>query len=171
MVACKSEFCFQLVNLLPPNRHCPHRGATGMCLGGHLAFRCAFDKRVSAAVCYFATDIHSETLGKGKKSDSLKRCGEIKGELFMIWGKKDTHVPTPGRQLIYQTLTDANVVFSWVEFQDAQHAFIRDESSKGRYDPATAKICFEALMEVFHRRLYVDWGAPSGVVPEIKHVC
>ena len=57
-----------------------------MCLGGHLAFRCAFDKRVSAAVCYFATDIHSETLGKGKQSDSLKRCKEIEGEIFMIWG-------------------------------------------------------------------------------------
>lgn len=30
-------------------------GATGMCLGGHLAYRCALDKRISAAVCYFAT--------------------------------------------------------------------------------------------------------------------
>lgn len=30
-------------------------GATGMCLGGHLAFRCALNPRVSSAVCYFAT--------------------------------------------------------------------------------------------------------------------
>lgn len=30
-------------------------GATGMCLGGHLAFRAAFHERVTAAVCYFAT--------------------------------------------------------------------------------------------------------------------
>jgi carboxymethylenebutenolidase len=59
-----------------------------MCLGGHLAFRAALDKRVLAAVCFFATDIHSEALGKGMKSDSLKRCGEIKGELVMIFGKK-----------------------------------------------------------------------------------
>lgn len=60
----------------------------GMCLGGHLAFRAAFDPRVLASVCFFGTDIHSETLGKGKKSDSLKRCKEIKGELVMIFGKK-----------------------------------------------------------------------------------
>ncbi|MBE7181513.1 MAG: dienelactone hydrolase family protein, partial [Terriglobus roseus] len=33
-------------------------GATGMCLGGHLAYRCALDRRVRAAVCYFATDLH-----------------------------------------------------------------------------------------------------------------
>jgi len=58
-----------------------------MCLGGHLAFRAAFDPRVLAAVSFFGTDIHSETLGKGK-SDSLVRCKEIKGELIMIFGKK-----------------------------------------------------------------------------------
>jgi len=55
-----------------------------MCLGGHLAYRAALDRRVSAAVCYFATDIHSRTLGEGMKDDSLDRAGEIKGELIMV---------------------------------------------------------------------------------------
>lgn len=59
-------------------------GATGMCLGGHLAYRCALDQRVKAAVCYFATDIHSKTLGQGKNDDSLERAGDIKGELVMV---------------------------------------------------------------------------------------
>lgn len=52
-------------------------------IGGHLAFRAAFDKRVVATVCYFATDIHSHSLGEGKKDDSLERAGEIKGEVIM----------------------------------------------------------------------------------------
>ena len=55
-----------------------------MCLGGHLAYRCALDKRVSAAVCYFATDIHSHSLGDGMKDDSLERAGDIEGELVMV---------------------------------------------------------------------------------------
>jgi dienelactone hydrolase len=55
-----------------------------MCLGGHLAFRCAFDKRIRAAVCYFATDIHSHTLGHGKNDDSLNRVKDISGELIMV---------------------------------------------------------------------------------------
>lgn len=59
-------------------------GATGMCLGGHLAYRAALDERVSAAVCYFATDIHSHSLGEGKKDDSLERAGDIKGEMVMV---------------------------------------------------------------------------------------
>jgi len=55
-----------------------------MCLGGHLAYRCALDERVAAAVCYFATDIHSHSLGEGMKDDSLERSGEIHGELIMV---------------------------------------------------------------------------------------
>ena len=63
-----------------------------MCLGGHLAFRCAFDKRIRAAVCYFATDIHSHTLGQGKNDDSLNRVKDISGELIMV---RPTLLPTP----------------------------------------------------------------------------
>jgi carboxymethylenebutenolidase len=59
-------------------------GATGMCLGGHLAYRAALDTRVAATVCYFATDIHSKSLGEGMNDDSLARTGEIKGELVMV---------------------------------------------------------------------------------------
>ena len=55
-----------------------------MCLGGHLAYRCALDKRVAATVCYFATDIHSHSLGEGMKDDSLERVADIKGELVMV---------------------------------------------------------------------------------------
>jgi carboxymethylenebutenolidase len=59
-------------------------GTTGMCLGGHLAYRCALDARVSACVCYFATDIHSHSLGEGMQDDSLLRAPDIKGELIMV---------------------------------------------------------------------------------------
>jgi carboxymethylenebutenolidase len=70
-----------------------------MCLGGHLAFRCAFDKRIRAAVCYFATDIHSQTLGHGKNDDSIKRVKDINGELIMVRSpkKKKSFLPTSKR--------------------------------------------------------------------------
>ncbi|KAF2769047.1 alpha/beta-hydrolase [Teratosphaeria nubilosa] len=146
-------------------------GATGMCLGGHLAFRAALDPRVQAAVCYFATDIHSATLGKGGCDDSLTRAGEIRGELAMIFGKKDTHVPPAGRDLIRKTLHEAGVTFSFWEVAWAQHAFIRDELSKGRYDPAIAGICFQMLLELFGRTLTGDLGPASSEVSEVEHVC
>ncbi|RMZ90118.1 hypothetical protein DV736_g2633, partial [Chaetothyriales sp. CBS 134916] len=146
-------------------------GATGMCLGGHLAYRCALDQRVQAAVCFFATDIHSHSLGKGKQDDSLLRAKDIKGELVLIFGKSDNHVPPEGRDLIRSTLHKAGVDFSFYEVFGAQHAFIRDELSKGRYDPAITKVCFEMLLEVFGRRLKTDLGAPSGEELVVEDVC
>ena len=146
-------------------------GATGMCLGGHLAYRCALDPRVKAAFCFFATDIHSSTLGEGKKDDSLKRAGDIKGELVMVFGKSDPHVPSEGRDLIRKTLHEKGVEFSFYEVFAAQHAFIRDELSKGRYDPAITKICFEMLTELFGRKLKLDLGEPSGEKLVVEDVC
>ena len=146
-------------------------GATGMCLGGHLAYRCALDSRVKAAVCYFATDIHSHSLGAGKNDDSLQRVKDIKGELVMIFGKSDNHVPPEGRDLIRKTLHEASIDFSFYEVFGAQHAFIRDELSKGRYDPAISKVCFEMLLEVFERRLKLDLGEHSGEKLVVEDVC
>jgi len=162
------------VDLLVSLKNCNGRIAvTGMCLGGHLAFRAAFDHRISASVCFFATDIHSATLGKGQKDDSLERVrkGDLtgKGELVMIFGKQDTHVPRAGRDLIRRTLDDANVTVSFLEVQ-AQHAFIRDEQSKGRWDAALTRSLFGFMMEVFERTVGNDLG-PRVNEGEVEHVC
>ena len=74
---------------------------------------------MSGTVCYFATDIHSHTLGAGG-DDSLERTGEIKGELVMIFGKKDNHMPPAGRDLIRQNLHEKAVCFSFYEVAHAQ---------------------------------------------------
>jgi hypothetical protein len=50
-------------------------------------------------------------------------------------------------------------------------AFIRDELSKGRYDPAISKVCFEMLLEVFERRLKIDLGEHSGEKLVVEDVC
>lgn len=148
-------------------------GATGMCLGGHLAFRCAMDARVSSAVCYFATDIHSHSLGAGKSDNSLQRVagGDLgHAEVAMIFGKMDNHVPADGRDLIRKSLHEAGAVFSFYELAWSQHAFIRDESSKGRYDPAITKVCFEILLELFGRTLKSDLG-PFEANLKVEDIC
>ncbi|PCH33594.1 dienelactone hydrolase [Wolfiporia cocos MD-104 SS10] len=163
------------IDLLCSLPNCNGRIATtGMCLGGHLAFRAAFDARVLASVCFFATDIHSATLGKGQNDDTLVRVrnGDLtgKGELVMIFGKQDTHVPRVGRDLIRTTLEDANVTTSFLEVQ-AQHAFIRDESSKDRWDAALTRTLFGFMVEVFERTVGRDLGPRLGSGGAIEHVC
>jgi len=125
-------------------------GAIGICLGGHLAFRAAMNPDVLAAACFYATDIHSRTLGKGKHDNTLDRMREIKAEMLMIWGRQDPHIPREGRAVVYNAMSDANLNFTWHEF-NGQHAFMRDEGP--RYDPELARVCYELVLALFHRRL------------------
>ncbi|RSH87632.1 uncharacterized protein EHS24_000144 [Apiotrichum porosum] len=163
------------VDLLTSLPSCNGRiAATGMCLGGHLALRAAFDPRVLATFCYFATDVHSATLGKGKSDDTLIRVqkGDLtgKGEVVLVFGKQDTHVDRAGRTLIRETLDDANVTCSFIEVQ-AQHAFIRDEASKGRWDAALSRSLFSMMIESFTRNVARDLGPRVGSGAKIEHVC
>jgi carboxymethylenebutenolidase len=131
--------------------HCNGRlGAVGICLGGHLAFRSAMNPEILAGVCFYATDIHKRSLGKGMHDDSLDRIPELKGEMTMIWGKQDPHIPQEGRDLIRSKMTAAGVNFTWHEF-NAAHAFIRDEGP--RYNPALAELCHAMMFELLARRL------------------
>src|SRR5271170_2567193 len=81
-------------------------GAMGICIGGHLAFRAAMNADVIATACFYATDIHKGGLGKGMHDDSLQRAAEIKGELLMIWGRQDPHIPTEGRMKVLERLNE-----------------------------------------------------------------
>ena len=125
-------------------------GTWGFCLGGHLAFRAALDPRVSASACLYATDLHTASLGQGKKDDTLARVGESQAERLLIWGRQDPHVPLAGRKIIYDALTEAGMNFQWHEFNGA-HAFSRDEGP--RYDSSASRLAFELTLELFQRRL------------------
>ena len=131
--------------------HCTGRlGVMGMCLGGHLAFRAAMNPDVLAATCFYATDIHKRGLGAGMADDSLDRIPEITGELLLIWGRQDPHVPLEGRLRIQAALTASGTHFTWHEFNGA-HAFLRDEGY--RYDPELALQSYPLALALFRRKL------------------
>jgi carboxymethylenebutenolidase len=132
-------------------------GAIGVCIGGHLAYRAAFNPEIQAAACFYATDIHKGSLGKGG-DDSLARTGDIKGEVMMIWGRQDPHIPDEGRRLIQARLTEAGVSFTWHEW-NAAHAFMRDEGP--RYDPELALTCYRLAIDLFRRRLGIGLARPE----------
>jgi carboxymethylenebutenolidase len=125
-------------------------GVVGICLGGHLAFRAALHPEVLAAACFYPTDIHSATLGEGQHDDTLARVASIQGELLLVFGRQDPHVPAAGRRKIYEALEQAGVWFTWHEF-NAAHAFLRDEGE--RYDPAAAQLCMILAADLFRRTL------------------
>ena len=139
------------LDYLTAHPHCTGRlGVVGICIGGHLAFRAAMNPDVLAAACFYATDIHKGSLGKGMADNSLARAGDIKGELLHIWGRQDPHVPLDGRNKIKARLEEAATRYTWYEVNGA-HAFMRDEGP--RYDPALAHQCYGLVLELLHRRL------------------
>ena len=147
--------------------HCTGKlGVMGICIGGHLAFRAAMQPDALATTCFYATDIHKRGLGLGLHDDSLDRIGEITGELLMIWGRQDPHIPREGRALIYNALSDAGRHFQWHEF-NAAHAFLRDEGP--RYDPAAARICYDMALELFKRKLGEGDRRAAAAPTETKH--
>jgi carboxymethylenebutenolidase len=107
-------------------------GAVGFCTGGHLAFRAALQPRVRATVCFYPTGLHDGKLGKDADAGSLARAKEIDGELLLVFGTRDPHVPADGRAIVDRALTEARVRFTTKLFA-AEHAFMRDEGP--RYDP------------------------------------
>ena len=125
-------------------------GAMGYCIGGHLAFRAALQPEVKATACFYATDLHGNNIPNKPNQHSMDRLADIKGELMMIWGKQDNHIPTAGRALVYQKLTEANITFTWHEF-NGQHAFMRDEGE--RYDPQLQLMGYQLAIQMFGRAL------------------
>jgi carboxymethylenebutenolidase len=125
-------------------------GAMGFCIGGHLAFRAALQPEVKGTACFYATDLHSNTIPNKPGQHSMDRLNDITGELLMVWGRQDPHVPTEGRVSVYEKLTAADKHFTWHEF-NAPHAFMRDEGD--RYDPQTALLGYQLALNLFSRTL------------------
>ncbi|MFC3441519.1 dienelactone hydrolase family protein [Sphingobium rhizovicinum] len=125
-------------------------GTIGLCLGGHLALRAAFDHRVGATACFYPTDVHSGTLGAGRADDTLARLDDLKAQALFIWGRQDPHIPFAGRERIRSRLEEVGANYEWQEY-NAEHAFMRDEGP--RYDPFLARQTLSAALNLFRQAL------------------
>jgi carboxymethylenebutenolidase len=123
-------------------------GAGGFCLGGHLAFRAALRPEVRATACFYGTGIHNGKLGREADARSLERAAEIRGELLLVFGTLDPHVPEDGRVKIGRALDQAKVNYSF-KLYPAEHAFMRDEGA--RYDPEATDAAFADMIALFRR--------------------
>jgi carboxymethylenebutenolidase len=146
------------IDFLQAHPHCNGRlGTVGICIGGHLSFRCSMNPEILAGVCFYPTDIHKleehpRGLGAGMADDSLMRAqvGDLRAEMLFIWGRQDPHIPFAGRQQIREALEKGDANYQWLECNGA-HAFMRDEGP--RYNPELAQLCTAQVLALLHRRL------------------
>jgi carboxymethylenebutenolidase len=117
--------------------------ATGFCIGGHLAFRAAFDPRVAATVCFYPTGLQDGALGADADAGSLARAAEITGRLMIVFGAQDPHVPPAARLRVLSALYAAgHDDLELHVYASGEHAFMRDVGA--RHDPALTDL---ALVE------------------------
>ena len=91
-------------------------------------------------------------LGADADAGSLARASEIRGELLLVWGSGDPHIPADGRSKIEKVLQQAGINFSQ-RIYDAEHAFMRDVGP--RYDPAATDQAFADMISLY-RRVFAD---------------
>lgn len=125
-------------------------GVAGFCIGGHLAFRAAFQPEVRATACFYGTGIHNGKLGEDADAGSLQRASEIRGRLLLVWGAMDPHIPQDARNKIENCLRERGVNFSQRVY-GGEHAFMRDEGP--RYDPELTDQAFGEMVALFRAAL------------------
>ena len=126
----------------------PALGAMGFCIGGHLALRAALDPRCRATACAYPTGVHNGELGADPDAGTLARLSEIKGELLLVFGDADPHVPAPARRIVHSALQASGARHTYLELP-GEHAFMRDEGA--RYDPALADRVFAEAIALYRR--------------------
>jgi carboxymethylenebutenolidase len=122
-------------------------GTLGFCIGGHLAFRAAFEPEIKASVCCYPTGIPSGKLGQGI-ADTIHRVSEIKSEMLLVFGTLDPHIPEPDRQTLIKALENANIPHQ-VLMYEAEHTFMRDDGY--RYDAAATTAAWAKIVTFLER--------------------
>jgi carboxymethylenebutenolidase len=122
-------------------------GTLGFCIGGHLSFRAAFEQEMKATACCYPTGVPSGKLGKGI-ADTIHRVSEIKGEMLMVFGTLDPHIPESDRQTLIKALEEANIPHQVFSYQ-AEHTFMRDDGY--RYDSVAATSAWAEIIAFFGR--------------------
>ncbi|GIF25403.1 carboxymethylenebutenolidase [Actinoplanes tereljensis] len=125
--------------------------ATGFCIGGHLAFRAAFDERVTATVCFYPTGLQNGAVGADADAGSLARAAEINGRLMIVFGSQDPHVPADARLQVISALYAAGLDDVELHlYQGGEHAFMRDVGA--RHDPALSDLAYASAASFLRGR-------------------
>ena len=125
--------------------------AVGFCIGGHLAFRAAFDPRVAATVCFYPTGLHNGALGADADAGSLARAEDVRGRLMIVFGSQDPHVPADARVQIMSALYAAGLDDLELHvYAGGEHAFMRDVGP--RHDPALTDLALNEAVSFLSRR-------------------
>jgi carboxymethylenebutenolidase len=127
-------------------------GVTGFCIGGHLTVRTALQHDVRAAVAFYPTGLHTNTLGGSTDADTLARVekGGIAGRIAVAFGAKDPHIPLDAITQVQASFAKSGTDYT-ISMYDGEHAFMRDEGA--RWNPSETDRAYADAVDFFRQQL------------------
>jgi carboxymethylenebutenolidase len=127
-------------------------GVTGFCIGGHLTVRTALQADVKAAVAFYPTGLHADTLGGSTDADTLAHVanGGIAGPISLVFGAHDPHIPLDAITKVQAAFAASGTDYT-LSMYDGEHAFMRDEGP--RWNPSETDRAYANAVEFFRQSL------------------
>jgi len=127
-------------------------GVTGFCIGGHLTVRTALQPDVKAAVAFYPTGLHADSLGGSTDADTLARvaAGGIAGKISLVFGAQDPHIPLAAITQIQAAFAGSGCAYT-ISMYDGEHAFMRDEGP--RWNPSETDRAYASAIDFFRETL------------------
>jgi len=127
-------------------------GVTGFCIGGHLTVRTALQPDVRAAVAFYPTGMHEDSLGGSRDADTLAQVakGGIKGSILVIFGASDPHIPLDAITKAQGAFAKSGTSYK-ISMYDGEHAFMRDEGP--RWNPSETDRAYREATDFFREVL------------------
>jgi carboxymethylenebutenolidase len=127
-------------------------GVTGFCIGGHLTVRTALQPDVKAAVAFYPTGLHTDTLGGSTDAQTLLHVerGGVAGRISVVFGAKDPHIPLDAITKVQEAFAKSGTDYT-ISMYDGEHAFMRDEGL--RWNPSEADRAYADAVDFFRQSL------------------
>lgn len=125
-------------------------GATGFCVGGHVAYLAATTGRLRACASFYGGGIAGKQ-GFGGGPSPLTRIAEIRGRFVGLFGAKDHLIPLDQVESLREALLSAKVEHELVVYEGASHGFFCE--LRESYEPKAAQDAWQRLTQLFADKL------------------
>jgi carboxymethylenebutenolidase len=125
-------------------------GALGFCVGGHMAYLCACETDVAAAVSFYGGGIAAPE-GFGGAESTLARTSKIRGRILCLFGENDEYIPAEQVEAIRAALEKAEIRHAVEVYPGVGHGFFCDQ--RDSYDEKSAADAWERTRALFEEEL------------------
>jgi carboxymethylenebutenolidase len=125
-------------------------GATGFCMGGHLAYLTACETDIAAAASFYGGGI-AAAQGPGGGPSTVSRTPRMRGRVLALFGGRDAMIPPAQVGAIRAALAARGGRDEVVVYPEADHGFFCDQ--RPSYDAASARDAWERVKRLFAETL------------------